>query len=191
MIAGIALLIAAAVYRLLPVLLGVTTEQSSWLPGFSPIAAIMLCGAACLPRRAAIAIPFAAVLLTDVVLNIHYGFAPLNLGMLVNVLAFSAIAALGWQLRKHTDAATMLPAAIGTALFFFAVTNTYAWLALPAYAKTLAGWVQALTTGLPGFAPTWTFLRNELISNLLFTALFLACIRRAEAPAHERAPARW
>ena len=191
MIAGIALLIAAALYRLLPIFLGVTTEQQSWLPGFSPIAAIVLCGAACLPRRAAIAIPFAALLLTDVALNLHYGYPAFSSAMVVNVVAFAAIAALGWQLRKRTEAKTMIPAAIGSALFFYVVTNTASWLTIPEYAKTLSGWVQALTTGLPGFAPTWTFLRNELVSNVLFTGLFLACIHRSEAPTPARAPARW
>lgn len=193
MIAGIALLIAAALYRLLPVFLGVTTEQHGWLPGFSPIAAIFLCGAACLPRRAAIVLPFAAVLLTDVLLNIHYGYPAVSLGMLVNCVAFSAIAGLGWQLRRNASFKTLLPAAIGSGLFFYFVSNTFAWLTVPGYTLSPSGWAQALTTGLPGFAPTWTFLRNELLSNALFTSLFLASIQRIRAsdPVATPEPVRW
>jgi hypothetical protein len=40
----------------------------------------------------------------------------------------------------------------------------------------VAGWVQALTSGLPGFPPTWTFLRNSLLSDAGFSLLLvLAC----------------
>jgi hypothetical protein len=36
--------------------------------------------------------------------------------------------------------------------------------------------VQALTVGLPQYSatPTWMFFRNSLVSNLLFTVLFVA-----------------
>jgi hypothetical protein len=33
-----------------------------------------------------------------------------------------------------------------------------------------------MTLGLPGFPPTWTFLRASVISDLLFTALFVVGI---------------
>ena len=46
--------------------------------------------------------------------------------------------------------------------------------------------LQALTVGLPqyGATPTWMFFRNSLVSDLLFTLLFVACMsfsRRAAA----------
>jgi hypothetical protein len=31
-----------------------------------------------------------------------------------------------------------------------------------------------LTVGIPGYPPSWTFLRSSLISDLLFTSLFVA-----------------
>ena len=45
---------------------------------------------------------------------------------------------------------------------------------MPDYAKTIPGWWQALTIGVPGFPPTLLFFRNTLLSDLLFTALFVA-----------------
>ena len=79
----------------------------------------------------------------------------------------------------------ILPAMLGSSLLFYIVTNTASWLTLtePSYAKTAAGWIQALTTGLPGYAPTWTFLLKSLVSDLLFAALFLACIHWGRRPA--------
>ena len=52
MIAGFVLFAVAVAYRLLPVFLGATVDQPSWLPNFSPMAAIILCGAIYLPVRA-------------------------------------------------------------------------------------------------------------------------------------------
>ena len=83
----------------------------------------------------------------------------------------------------------LLPASILGSLIFYVVTNTGSWIIEPAYAKTLAGWAQALTTGLPGYPPTWTFFRSTLISDLLFTALFILCMAASRAPEAEPASA--
>ncbi|MEK0450336.1 MAG: hypothetical protein RL088_2604 [Verrucomicrobiota bacterium] len=193
MIAGIALLIAAATYRLLPIFMEVSTQQPSWLPGFSPLVAMILCSAAFLPRRTAIILPFATILFTDIALNNFYKSPALTPDMAGNFAAFAAIAFLGWRLRSRAGFSTMLPAAIASSIFFYFVSNSLSWILIPEYAKTFSGWFQALTTGLPGYAPTWTFLRNELVSNTLFTALFVICMKRGsvKTPTTELAPARW
>lgn len=187
MIAGLVLFAAVIAYRLLPVLLGVTTIQPEWLPNFSPMAALCLCGAAYLPRRFALALPFVALLGTDLVLNAHYGFPLFTVEFLGKTVAFAVVAALGWSLRKNARPSVILPAVLGGSLFFYIATNTASWLYEPGYAKSIAGWLQALTTGLPGFAPTWVFYRNTLSGDLLFAALFLACMhwsaKTATAPA--------
>lgn len=177
MIPGFALFAAIVLYRLLPVLLGMKLDQPGWLPNFSPMAALCLCGAAFLPRRLAIAVPFAALFGTDIVLNHYFGFPLFTVEFLGKTIAFAAVAAFGWSLRGKTRASVVFPAVIGGSVFFYIATNTASWLYEPGYAKTLSGWWQALTTGLPGYAPTWTFYRNTLVSDLLFTALFLACLR--------------
>ena len=185
MIAGLVLFIAAVAYRLLPVFLGMKLQQPDWLPNFSPMAALCLCGAAFLPRRLAIAVPFVALFGTDVVLNAHYGFPLFTLEFLGTIMAFAVVTALGWQLRKNPRPGVILPAVLGGSLFFYIVTNTASWLTLtePSYAKTAAGWLQAMTTGLPGFPPTWKFYRNTFAGDVLFTVLFLACIRWSRTPA--------
>lgn len=179
MIAGLALFFAAVVYRLLPVFMGMKLDQPEWLPNFSPMAALCLCGAAFLPRRLAIALPLVALLGTDLALNAHYGFPLFTVEFLGKTVAFVAVVAFGWMLRKNGRPGVILPAVLGSSLLFYIVTNTASWLTLtePSYAKTAAGWLQALTTGLPGYAPTWVFYRNTLASDVLFAVLFLACIR--------------
>ena len=185
MIAGLALFFAAVVYRLLPVFMGMKLVQPEWLPNFSPLAALCLCGAALLPKRLAIVVPPLALLGTDLVLNAHYGYPLFTLEFLGTVMAFTALSALGWRLRKNARAGVILPAMLGGSLLFYIVTNTASWLTLtePSYAKTAAGWLQALTTGLPGYAPTWTFLINSLVSDMTFAVLFLTCLRSSRRPA--------
>ena len=183
MIAGFVLFAAAVLYRLLPVLLGMKLQQPDWLPNFSPMAALCLCGAAFLPRRLAIAVPAVALLGTDLILNAHYGFPLFTVEFLGKTVAFAAVAAFGWQLRKNAHPSVILPAVLGGSLFFYIATNTASWLYESGYAKTAAGWLQALTTGLPGYAPTWVFYRNTLAGDMLFAVLFLACMHWSRKPA--------
>ena len=188
MIAGLVLFAAAVAFRLLPVLLGLTIEQPGWLPNFSPMAALCLCGAAFLPKRLALTVPFVALLGTDLALNAHYGFPLFTIEFAGKTAAFALVAALGWRLRGNARPGTIIPAVLGGSLIFYIATNTASWLYEPGYAKTAAGWLQALTTGLPGYAPTWTFYRNTLVSDLLFTGLFLACVLWRTQPAKTALP---
>jgi hypothetical protein len=154
-----------------------------WLYNFSPLAAVALCGGIYLPRRLAFAAPIAALLLSDVLLNWHYGAPPVSGEMISRYFAIGAVTGLGFFLRNRASLATVLPASVVGSLLFYGVTNTSSWLTDPGYAKTAAGWLQALTTGLPGYAETWTFFRSSLISDLIFSALFVLCMAATRAPA--------
>jgi hypothetical protein len=69
-------------------------------------------------------------------------------------------------------------AALCAVLAFFAM-NCLSWLTLPDYPKTLSGFMQAQWTGAPHHGqPTWVFLRNPLLANVLFTGLFVLGQRR-------------
>jgi hypothetical protein len=85
--------------------------------------------------------------------------------------------------------ATVLSASVCGSFLFYVVTNTASWFGEPAYAKTVAGWLQALTTGQPGYEPTWMFFRSTLVSDLLFTGLFVVCMAATRAPGQEPAAA--
>ena len=173
-VAAASLLLGAAVaYRLCT---GLAGSHSQWLPNFSPITAIALCGAIFLTKRLALFVPLAALFLSDLVLSSHYGVSPFGVEMLSRYVALGLVVALGWALRERPHPAAVLLAAAGGSTLFYVITNTGAWLASSLYAKTFAGWVQALTTGLPGYPPTWVFFRNSLVSDLVFTALFLVCM---------------
>jgi hypothetical protein len=71
-----------------------------------------------------------------------------------------------------------LPASIAGSTIFYVITNAFSWLSDPGYAKNFAGLVQSLTVGLLQYSatPSWMFFRNSLVSDLLFTLLFVVCM---------------
>jgi hypothetical protein len=63
---------------------------------------------------------------------------------------------------------------ISASLFYYLISNTVSFLSEPSYVKNMQGYIQCLTTGLPGIPPTWTFLRNSLVSNCCgFSVLYI------------------
>ncbi|MGI9242368.1 MAG: DUF6580 family putative transport protein [Verrucomicrobiales bacterium] len=173
-IAAFFLIFAVITFRLAAGLSG-----SAGIANFSPVAAVVLCGAAFLPKRFAIAIPLAAMLITDVLLNLRYDAAFFTVGTLLRYLGFAAIFLFGLQLRNPESrgpfAWKLFAGSIVGTLVFYVLGNTGAWLSSPGYAKTLAGWWQSQTLGLAPFPPSYLFLRNSLLGDLFFTGLFAAC----------------
>lgn len=185
MFPAVLLIISVVAFRLITGF--AIVSGSTWLSNFSPLAAIALCSAAYLPTRYKFALPFIALFLSDIALNLHYGAPMLETVTLVHYLAFALVGCLGLLLRNRLSFQTLLPASIvGSCLFYF-VTNAAAWMTDPGYAKNFAGLVQSLTVGLPAYGgtPSWMFFRNSLLSDALFTALFVACMSfgRTRAPA--------
>jgi hypothetical protein len=183
---AIALIAFAVGYRLL------TATMLPGLPNFCPIMALALCGALVLPGSLAMLVPLAALVGTDLLLNLHYGVAPIGREELLRYACYGLGVATGLSLRQfQAGAPATLGAVAGNSLLFYLVTNSASWLSDPTYAKSAAGWWQALTIGVPGFPPTWVFLRNSLVSDLLFTAGFLVVLRlAARQPQRVAVPAR-
>jgi hypothetical protein len=181
--AAIFLLAATIAYRLATGF----ADHAQWLQNFSPVAAIALCGAIYLPKKLAVALPLIALFVSDLLLNLHYHASLVATEMVSRYVALGLIVAIGWALRERARFATILPASLAGSILFYFITNTGSWLDNPGYAKTAAGWTQALITGIPGYAPTWMFFRSTLVSDLLFTALFVACmaatLQRETSPA--------
>jgi len=143
------------------------------LPNFSPLMASALCGALFLPGWIGLAVPVVALLVSDLLLNLHYGAPLLSAQLLWTLPGYLVAIAIGWSLRGCTGLIPVLGGTLAASVFFYVVTNTGSWFGLTAYPQTFAGWVQALTVGLPGYPPTWTFFRNSLAGDLLFAALFV------------------
>lgn len=153
------------------------------LPNFSPVMAVALCAALILPGAYAMVIPLAALVISDIALNLFYGCPAIGWDDLVRASSYGLAVACGLVLRRmNAGIGLTLAAVVGNSLLFYLVSNSLAWVASPDYARTAAGWVQALTVGVPGFPPTWTFLKWSIAGDVLFTVMFLAAIRLTVRP---------
>lgn len=169
MLVAVLLILLAALYRLLP------TMDLAW-SNFSPVMAIAFCGAVYFRKRWMWVIPFAALALSDLYINQfyarEYGFFWSAGGLLARTACFGGALLLGaWVARRKSWLSLLNGSLLGALLFYF-VTNTQSWASDPFYAKTLAGWWQALTVGHPEYPPTVYFFRNTLFGDVMFTGLF-------------------
>jgi hypothetical protein len=136
---------AAAALRLLP----------HW-PNFTPIAAMALFGGAHFAsRRAAFALPLAAMLLSDL------------------YAAFAATVGLGLLLRTRRTVWSIGGAALGASVLFFVVTNLAVWAVGGLYPRTAAGLAEGFAAAIPFYAPT-------VAGDLFYTALLFGGFALAE-----------
>jgi hypothetical protein len=187
----------------LPVLLMVVFALTRW-PGllplnFSAAYALVFCAGVYLPRRLAWWLPLGTMLATDIALNVYYRFAlgidAFKAMQLVNYAVYAAIIWLGTRFQPRATKpgrrgevasyARLLGGGVLGALVFYLVTNTAAWFFNPfnnpEYTKDFMGWLIALTKGTAGYAQTWEFFRNTLLSGGLFTGLFVGAMKLTDA----------
>ena len=168
------------------VLIYALTRWPNLMPlNFSLAYGLAFCAGA-FPRLLKWWLVFSAFVLTDVLLNEFYYDTPLftDYQMLIYG-SFALVYLLGRQFGSKGSIWRFVGGGILGALVFYLVTNTAAWLWNPVYAKTISGWLQALSLGEPGWPHTWTFFRNTLISGGLFSGLITAAMRAVQVEAPE------
>jgi hypothetical protein len=173
MIPALLLIFSAVTYRVTTGLL--IHSGASWLSNFAPLAAIALCSAAYLPKKYKFSVPLVTLFISDAVINFRYGAPLLDPQILLRYFALALVGGLGVLLQNRASLRTLFPASIVGSTIFYLITNAFSWFSDPGYAKNLGGLIQALTVGLPQYSatPSWMFFRNSLISDLLFTLLFV------------------
>ena len=150
LLAGVGLVALAVVGRLVPHAANIT-----------PLYAVALFACAVFPRRWAVAVPVAAMVLSDLTIGLHPGIWYTWSGMLVFAL-------LGFGLRGRASAGRIVVSSLAGSLAFFLWTNFGVWLASGMYPLNSAGLLACYTLALP-------FFRNSVLGNLAFAgALFAA-----------------
>jgi hypothetical protein len=190
MIPALLLVIVAVAYRVASGLL--IHSGTTGLSNFAPFAALALCSAAYFPARLKFSLPLIALFLSDAILNSYYGaslFSPL---VACRYLALVAVGCIGLLLQNRASFKTMLPASMAGSTVFYVITNAFAWMSDPGYVRNFSGLIQALTLGLPQYSatPSWMFFRNSLLSDLVFTSLFVLCMSFDRGAVRSRALSR-
>jgi hypothetical protein len=189
MIPAFLLVLSAVVYRITTGLL--IHSGASWLSNFTPLAAIALCCAACFPKAYKFSVPLITLFISDAVINFRYGAPLLDPQILVRYFALVVVGIVGVVLQNRASLKTLLPASIVGSTIFYAMTNAFSWVSDAGYTKNLEGLIQALTVGLPQYSatPSWMFFRNSVISDLLFTVLFVVSMSFGRSVERSRAGA--
>ncbi len=149
---------------------------------FSAAHALLFCAAFWLPGWMGWVLPMATIIVTDILLNLFHYAEPVMVPELISnwmILGLFVVLAK-WLARRQSYGRVFLGMLVG-ALLFYLVSNTISWMTDPSYSKTIVGWVQALTVGLPGFPPTWWFGLKSLLGTGLFTGLFAGAMKWSEA----------
>ncbi|HTE58634.1 MAG TPA: DUF6580 family putative transport protein [Verrucomicrobiae bacterium] len=144
---------------LLLVVLGAGMRLLPHLPNFTPIAAIALFGGVYLKREYALALPLAALFLSDFAL----GFDSWQ-GRLTVYGSFVLIGLLGLVIRRKKNLGTVVAGSLGGSLVFYLITNFAYFYAPTMYPHTLAGAMSSYYNALP-------FFRNTLMGDLFYTGL--------------------
>jgi Family of unknown function (DUF6580) len=170
------LIVLAAAWR-------IATVHSPDLANFAPLMALTFCGAVYFKDKRMWLVPFAALTLSDLYLDQYYATnfheAWTWPSVAVRLVCFALALPIGRLVAQRKNWLTLFSGAVGGAIFFYFATNTDAWIRDPAYAKTAAGWWQAMTIGRPEFPPTLFFFRNTFVSDLVFTGVFAVAMELA------------
>ena len=136
-----------------------------WL-NFTPVGASLLFFGARGPRKLRW-LPVVALAGSDIILNkFHYGY-PVTPDLYITWAWYAAIVGLGVLLGRNQSGLRIFGASLATAISFFLVSNFAVWMVWDMYPKTFTGLIACYTLALP-------FFRNELVSDVLFTAILFA-----------------
>lgn len=148
------------------VLLGALSRLLPHPPNFVAMGALALYAGARLPRRWAIAVPLAAMALSDFALDSGTGRAAFS-GMRLTIYATFAVIILAGRLARARAGALLLAGlSVGASATFFVTSNFAVWLGDSIYPKTGAGLTLCFAAAIPFF---WNTLAADLLGT---TALF-------------------
>jgi hypothetical protein len=170
-----------------------------FIPNISPLMAIAFVGAMYLPPKWGWLVGPSTLLITDLAfLRVNYqtdgSGSMFSWWTLISAAIYIAAGGLGILISRRKSLTKIISGSLACSLLFYVAANTFSWWhdvvvgMTPNYSATLAGWWQANTVGLPGYTPTWLFLRNGMAGDLFFVLLLLLILDRSLLFGH--APAR-
>lgn len=135
---------------------------------FTPVMAIAIFGGAVLPRRWALALPLAVMVISDLVIGMH-SLVLLTWG------SFAVVALFSMRVLSHKiTPLKVIGASLGASVLFYLVTNFGVWAEGRMYPMTLAGLMESYALAIP-------FFRNMLIGDLLYSSALFGAYAAAKS----------
>ncbi len=164
------------------IVLGVVARLLPHPPNVTPFVGLALFAGARIMGGWSVALPVAAIVVSDLIIGLHDVVAFTWLGV-------ALVAMLGWRLQIERSTRRVAAMSVAASTLFFIVSNFGVWLMGEGgtmYAKTLTGLVSCYVAALP-------FYRNALVGDLVYTlavfALYDYCLDRSLSRSVVRVPA--
>ena len=149
------MVLAGAIMRLLP-----------HYPNFTPIAAMALFGGAYFTnKKLAFIIPFAAMIISDLILGFHSTMPAVY-------LSFALIVMIGFYLRQTKNVLNIALASLSSSILFFVITNFAVWISGGMYPLNSLGLAECFTAAIP-------FFQYNILGDLLYTGIFFSVFELA------------
>ena len=159
----------------------------SVVPNASPLMALALVSGIYFPRRWGWLVGVAACVATELAM-MPYSYKTIGIAFpwwgLASLPLYLVAAGLGLLIAPRRSLGKVVGGSIALSVLFYVAANTFSWAfglwfhITPGYPAGLAGWWQANTIGVPGYPPAWLFLRNGVLGDLFFLAVFLLVLDR-------------
>jgi hypothetical protein len=130
------------------------------MPNVVPMAALALFAGVYLPKKWSIAVPMAAMLISDSII----GFYEWQVVVAV-YLGFALTIMIGWQLKNRISPLATLSGALSGSVVFFLLTNAAVWAFSSLYPATGAGLMDSYLMALP-------FFKFSVVGDLAWTTVF-------------------
>ena len=151
------------------VALDVVVRLAPHAPNFMPVpASALFAGAVLRSRTLALAVPLAAMVVSDLVLGWHDWRV---MGVVYAALALPALLGMWGRARA---AIVLVPLTLSSSLLFFATTNFAVWAFTGMYAHDLHSLMHCYVAALP-------FLQNTVIGDMFWTTLLFGAWWGAQA----------
>ncbi|NRB76793.1 MAG: hypothetical protein HRU46_20725 [Verrucomicrobiales bacterium] len=159
------LLLITVAYRLL-------ASHYDFLGNTAPLMAIAFGGALLMGSRFWF-VPVLLLVVSDLVLGFWHGQGGIGGYTLMSMTFYLIVGWIGGRAGQREKIWPMMWfGTLSCSVLFYVFANTYSWMMWPGYEKSLAGWWQSQTIGVPGInPPAWMFLRNALIADSIWCAL--------------------
>ena len=149
-------------------------------PNFTPVIAMaLLAGVYARPSWLGIAIPFAAMFVSDMVLNntiyaaYYEGFSFFGHWGVYVAIAAAALLPIAMKASKASSLSALAGVGVGGATLFFLVSNLVDWVSSGMYPLNVAGLIACYGAGVP-------FFINTLLSTLLFGGIGVAVMKMVD-----------
>ena len=156
------------------VIIGVLFRLIPHPVNFAPILAIALFGGTYLNRKTALWVPMSALIISDLFLGTY---SPLL--MLFVYASTLSSGVLGLWLRNHKNVLNIIRTSLVSAVIFYLFSNFGVWVMPSGYPHNWAGLIECYVMALP-------FLKNSVVSNLIYTAIFFGAYEMAQSLLRKR-----